>query len=102
MRPYCWIAAIFVVVHGAGGDFVASYEGEKKAAVTALVQQTYNAPFDFITETQFRNFVNAHQPVGDSPQRILDKLQARYDVRTSTLTVAQRLQALLLLLDLDR
>lgn len=97
------VPALFIIVHGPSGDQARRYEGQDQPTIAGLIKGE-GKTCDFVAESDFNAFIVAHEPVSTSPTsaRLAAKAQARIDVKNTALTIAQRLQALLILQDLDQ
>ncbi len=58
MRKFWLLVVFYCVVHGTGGDFFVRYEGMDKSAIAKLIQKTYAAKFDFVSEASYKAFLD--------------------------------------------
>lgn len=95
------VPALFIIVHGPSGDQARRYEGQDQQTVSGLIKDE-GKTCDFVTESDFNTFMVANDPPSPAPARLAAKAKARLDVKNTALTIVQRLQALLILQDLDQ
>ena len=96
-----WLPAIFVLLHRPTGETVVKYEGQAKQDLIAMFEKD-NLKYEFITEKKYNSWLKAHEAVPNDDARRAKKKTALADVRNQALTPAARLDALLILLDLDK
>lgn len=102
MKCSSWIFAIFVLINQAAGDVVRKYDGMTRAEIVALLNSEGHQ-YQFITEKQFKTFIEAEvKPQPETGQRVSEKAAARAAVKSQSSSAAQKIAAIILLLDLDK
>lgn len=104
MNCRLWILSVYVLISDPAGDSVRSYEGLSRESVNSLLLNE-GRDFRFITQKEHAAFVNERiesERKVESPARQDAKAAAQVTVRTSTATATSKINALILLLDLDR
>jgi beta-lactam-binding protein with PASTA domain len=99
MRRLIQCLAIYVLIQSGSNEFVKSYDGMSMDAVQRLLNED-GKKATFITQSEYESFISSHQPIINSPNAIKD--QAKIDLNTKSKTDAQRIDAIIKYLDLDK
>lgn len=88
--------SIFYLVHGSGGDFVASYDGMDAETVERLLSES-NLTFESVSDKEYESFLRDHPPVLPV---VPDLSQAKATLRSRSASASDRLDAVVTILGL--
>lgn len=94
------LPVIFAIIHSPDGDYAAEYEGQSIGTVQRMLGDRGESA-EFVSRRDYQQFLDAHKPISETPERKALKSQARKIAGDKGKSVQDRVNAISTLLDLD-